>query len=123
MKTGRGKRLLVIGYSRPFSLAKKVLSPDECTFLDIASLKPLDEEAVKSAASDFKSILILEDTPLAGSIAETVIRLVGSVNREARIGVLSSPDIPLAFSRKLEGGTLPSAENIIREARRLMDHE
>ncbi len=123
LKTGRGKKLLVIGYSRPFSLARKVLSPDECTFLDIASLKPLDEEAVKSAASDFKSILILEDTPLTGSIAETVIRLIGSVNRDARIGVLSSPDIPLAFSRKLESETLPSAEDIIREARRLMDHE
>ena len=123
VKTGRGERLLVIGYSRPFNLARKVLSPDECTFLDIASLKPLDEEAVKSAASSFKSVLILEDTPLTGSIAETVIRLVVSVNRDAEISVLSSPDIPLAFSRKLESVTLPSAEDIIREARRLMDHE
>lgn len=123
LKTGRGKKLLVIGYSRPFHLAKKVLSPEECTFLDIASLKPLDEEAVKSASSAFKAVLILEDTPLGGSIAETVIRLVLSVNCSARIGVLSSSEIPLAFSRKLESGTLPSAEDIIREARRLIENE
>lgn len=123
VKTGRGKRLLVIGYSRPFNIAKKVLSGDECTFLDIASLKPLDEEAVKEESSHFSSILILEDTPLHGSIAETVISLIWSVNRKARISTLSSPDIPLAFSRKLERETLPSAEDIIREAGRLMKNE
>ena len=121
VKTGRGKKLLVIGYSRPFNRAKKLLSGDECTFLDIASLKPLDEEAIKKEASSFCSILILEDTPLQCSIAETVLRLVREVNRDAVISVLSAKDIPLAFTKKLEGETLPSDDDILSEARRLTD--
>ncbi len=121
VKTGRGSRLLVIGYSRPFSRAKKLLSPDECTFLDIASLKPLDENEIKKTASGFGRILIVEDTPLQGSVAETVMRLIHSVNRDAVISVLSAKDIPLAFTKKLEGETLPSDDDILSEARRLMD--
>ncbi len=121
VKTGRGKKLLVIGYSRPFNRARKLLPEDECTFLDIASLRPLDENAIRKEASSFRSILILEDTPLQGSVAETVLRLVREVNRDAAVSVLSAKNIPLAFTRRLEGETLPSDDDILSEARRLTD--
>lgn len=121
--TGRGRKLLVIGYSRPFALAKKVLSPEDCTFLDIASLKPLDEEAVEKYALEFNRILIVIDTPLQSSAAETVFRLIKGVNPASDVIILHSDDTPLPFSRELERRAMVTEDEIIEAAGRLMDEE
>ena len=112
----RGKSLLVIGYSRPFRVARKALEGYDATFLDIASLKPLDEEAICSYGAKFSSILIVEDTPLRYSVAETVFRLIRSVNRDAYIEICHAPDMPLAFSKTIERETLLSEAEIIKKA-------
>lgn len=112
----KGNSLLVIGYSRPFSIARKALSGYDATFIDLASLKPLDEETIKDIAKDFSSILIVEDTPFDYSVADTIIRIIREVNKDAVIRVCSTPDTPLAFTKKLERETLVSADDIVREA-------
>lgn len=112
----RGESLLVIGYSRPFRVARKALEGYDATFLDIASLKPLDEEAICSHGAKFSSILIVEDTPLRYSVAETVFRLIRSVNRDAHIEICHAPDMPLAFSKTIERETLLSEAEIIKKA-------
>ncbi len=119
--SGEGKDLLVIGYSRPFSTAKDILSDKVCTFLDIASLKPLDEEAIEEYGREFTKVLILEDTPLQSSVAETVYRLIKGVNPNADIIVLHSVDSPLPFSRRLECSSLVSKEEIVGAAERLIN--
>ena len=119
--SGRGRKVLVIGYSRPFALARRVLDGNECTFLDIASLKPLDEEGIKEYASRFDRIMIVEDTPLQGSVAESVIRLVREVNTSSVIITVTAEDMPLAFTRKLEGETLVSNSDILSAYMRLTD--
>ena len=119
--SGRGRKVLVIGYSRPFALARRVLDGNECTFLDIVSLKPLDEEGIKEYASRFDRIMIVEDTPLQGSVAESVIRLVREVNTSSVIITVTAEDMPLAFTRKLEGETLVSNSDILSAYMRLTD--
>ncbi|MBQ0070965.1 MAG: pyruvate dehydrogenase, partial [Spirochaetales bacterium] len=114
--SGEGKDLLVIGYSRPFAEAKKALSDLSVTYLDIASLKPLDEEAIREYGSRFKNILIVQDTPLQGSVAETVIRILSEVPGARSLRVVGALDMPLAFSKTLERTILPSGERIRREA-------
>ncbi len=117
---GEGKKLLVIGYSRPFSRARKLLDGKECTFIDIASLKPLDEKTIAEYATRFSSVLIVEDTPLYSSVAETVFRIVKTANNIASVRILSSPDIPLAFSRELERLSLVTDEDIVSTAKELI---
>ena len=119
--SGEGKELLVIGYSRPFAIAREILSEKVCTFLDIASLKPLDEERVEEYGREFGKILILEDTPLQGSVAETVFRLIKGVNPNATVVILHADDTPLPFSRNLEGSALITEEEIKETAERLIN--
>lgn len=119
--SGKGRKLLVIGYSRPFKRAKDILIEKECTFLDIASLSPLDETSIREYARSFNSILILEDVPLKGSIAETVYRIVKEENSNAQVRILSSLPLPLAFSKSIERETLLSKEAILKAAEELLD--
>lgn len=115
-----GKELLVVGYSRAFALSMEVLDREKCTFIDIATIKPLDEDTIKKYASSFSSLLIVQDCVLEGSIAESVIRIAMEVNKSIKIGVCASFTSPLAFSRPIEIATLPNKERIIREAEKLM---
>ncbi len=117
--SGEGRDVLVIGYSRPFAIARKVLPSSSCTFLDIASLKPLDEEGISDYAVHFDRIMIVEDTPLRGSVAETVLRIIQSAGSTARIETVTARDIPLAFTKRLESETLVSAERIVASYGRL----
>ncbi len=119
--SGEGNKVLVIGYSRPFATAKKILSSDECTFLDIASLRPLDEDGIREYASRFERIMIVEDTPLQGSVAESVIRCVREANTSAVIVTVTAEDMPLAFTKRLEGETLVSNSDILSAYARLTD--
>ncbi len=111
--TGGGKDVLIIGYSRAFKRAKDLLPSSRCTFLDIASLKPLDEEAIREYGSKFSSVIITQDTPLEGSIAERVMSILYSVNRNIKIKVVHGRNVPLAFSKKLERASLATDEEII----------
>ncbi len=119
--SGSGSSVLVIGYSRPFALARKVLPSSECTFLDIASLRPLDEDGIREYASRFERIMIVEDTPLQGSAAESVIRCIREANISCMIVTVTAEDMPLAFTRRLEGETLVSECDILSAYRRLRD--
>ncbi len=119
--TGEGKDVLVIGYSRPFKRAKDLLDKNKCTFLDIASLKPLDEEAIKEYGAEFKRAMIIQDTPLRGSVAERVMSILYSVNRNINIKVVHSRNIPLPFSKKLERETLVGDGEIISAYKELVN--
>ena len=112
----KGDKLLVIGYSRGYCEALQALSGYEATFLDLCSLKPLDEEAIKKWARKIGKVLIVENVPLQSSVAESIIRIIMEEGIKAEIRVVSALDMPLAFSRKLEYEALPNRERILKEA-------
>ena len=111
----RGRDVLVIGYSRGLYEAKKALDGESVTFLDLCTLKPLDEDAVIEWAERINKILIVENVPLQSSVAESVIRIIMEKGIKAEIKTVSALDLPLAFSKKLENATLPNRDRI-REA-------
>ena len=111
----RGGDVLVIGYSRGLYEAKKALDGESVTFLDLCTLKPLDEDAVIEWAERINKILIVENVPLQSSVAESVIRIIMEKGIKAEIKTVSALDLPLAFSKKLENATLPNRDRI-REA-------
>ncbi|MBO8437097.1 MAG: pyruvate dehydrogenase [Spirochaetes bacterium] len=116
---GGGERLAVIGYSRAFAAAFSSLSylSTQITFVDLATLKPLDEETVLEVYSKTRKVLIVQDTPLAGSIGEHICALLSSQScfNPGSVVVLSALDMPLPPPRKLEEDVLVSAFKI-REA-------
>ena len=117
--TGSGDRLSVIGYSRAFSAASDALSDlkDEITFIDLATIKPLDKEAIVSSFSVTKKALIVQDTPQEGSVGEMVLSLLSSLPCyiPGSVVMLSASSLPLPPSRKLEEAVLISSSQI-REA-------
>ncbi len=121
--TGKGKNALVIGYSRAFKRAKDLLDATQCTFLDIASLKPLDIDAIKEYGSKFSRALIVEDTPLEGSVAERVMSILYSANRNIKIKVVCGKNMPLPFSKKLEREVLVSDDAILSSFEELMKND
>ena len=111
----RGRNALVIGYSRGLYEARKALENESVTFLDLCTLKPLDEESIVKWAGRIRKILIVENVPIQSSVAESVIRIIMENNIKAEIKTVSALELPLAFSRKLENATLPNRDRI-REA-------
>lgn len=111
--SGHGDKALVIGYSRAFAEARKALSEDDVTFIDLATIKPLDEETILEYGKRFDHILIVQDTPRQGSVGECVIDVLMNLENRPKIKLLSSLDMPLPFSRSLEGGVLLNKEKII----------
>ncbi len=99
-----GFRVLVIAYSRAYRVAESALKDVEkdITFMDLATIKPLDEDAIRFYSRSFDRILIAEDTPLQSSVAESVVRIIKDVNDKCRISIASALDIPIPFSKKLE---------------------
>ena len=88
---------------------------ESVTFLDLCTLKPLDEDADIEWAERINKILIVENVPLQSSVAESVIRIIMEKGIKAEIKTVSALDLPLAFSKKLENATLPNRDRI-REA-------
>ncbi len=117
---GNGGELLVTGYSRAFAEAGKVLRDmaDRITFLDLATISPLDEEAIASHYTRIGKALIVEDTPLEGSVAESVLRIIASLPSytPGSVRIVSALPSPVPFSPALESAVLVSGESIRAEA-------
>ena len=84
----------------------------DITFIDLATIKPLDEDAIRFYSRSFDRILIAEDTPLQSSVAESVIRIIRAVNDRCCISVATALDIPIPFSRKLEREVILNGERV-----------
>ncbi len=112
-----GWKVLVIAYSRAYRVAENALRDVEkdVTFIDLATIKPLDEKTLRIYGADFDRILIAEDTPLQSSVAESVSRIIREVNPKARIVIVAAMDMPLPFSKKLEAEAMCN-EDRIRES-------
>ena len=115
---GNGDKLLVIGYSRPFARARKVLADlSSITFVDLATIYPLDEETITREFSHIGKALILQDTPKPGSVGADVVRILASQPSfsPSAVVLLGAEDVPLPCPRLLEEEILLS-DSTIRDA-------
>ena len=116
---GRGGKLLFIGYSRPFARGRSVLAGfcSDITFIDLATIYPLDKETIEREFLRVGKALIVEDTPLGGSVAESVLSIVSALPnyRAGRCRILHALSMPLPPSREGEECVLPG-DSAIRDA-------
>ena len=119
-----GSELLVIGYSRPFRRAMIVLNDfkDRITFIDLATISPLDEETLRDEFKHIQKALIVEDTPLEGSVGESVMRILASESsyKPGSVRIISADNMPIPVPRALEMSVLPSDEKIRQESMEML---
>ncbi len=112
--TDRGGKTLVISYSRAMALAKKALLDEKVSFLDLATLRPVDRNGIKKYSAKFDNILLLSDTPYEGGILPMVLSCIDNAERK-NIRILTALDCPVPFSPDLERTVLLTSEKIKEE--------
>ncbi len=95
----------------------------EAEVLDLRSLVPLDEEAIAASVEKTSRVLLLhEDTRRGGLAGEIAAFLADRLffHLDAPVRRVTAPDTPVPYSPPLEHHFLPKAEDVVREARRLV---
>lgn len=90
--------------------------------IDLQTLKPWDREAVLASVAKTRRAVIVEENPLTGGwgheLASTIAAdLFGEL--EAPVHRVTTPDVPVPFSRSLEFQFLPSTDYIASQISRL----
>ena len=116
--SGRGEKLLVISYSQAMALSRKVLQPYEgdITFIDLATIHPLDKETIVREYGRVPHALIVQDTPAEGSVGDTVARIIAESFHSVDLRIVSAFSMPLPVSRQLEARVLISGDRITEAA-------
>lgn len=110
-----GSELLLIGYSHAFHTAFESTEDirERLTYIDLATISPLDKDTIIGYASSFDKILIVQDTPECGSVGDSVISLIArNCNGLKDIRLVAARSLPIPFSRNLEKNVIPTIEEI-----------
>ena len=119
-----GNDLLIIGYSHAFHTALEATRDirDRITYVDLATISPLDKSEIIRQASSHDKILVVQDTPENGSVGDSVISIIArEVPGDKKIKLLSARSLPIPFSRNLEKSVIPTKEEIRKAAFELLD--
>jgi acetoin:2,6-dichlorophenolindophenol oxidoreductase subunit beta len=92
--------------------------------VDPRTLKPLDEETIVASASKTGRVLIVHEAVktggFGGELAGVIAGSQAFYDLRAPIMRLAGRDIPIPFSHALERSAVPQVEDIVAEARKLM---
>lgn len=122
---GRGEDLLVIGYSRAFQAARRATQglQDRITYIDLGTIAPLDEKTILEEVNRIGKVLVVQDTPLGGSVADTVISLISRKAHgalECTPRVVAARSLPTPFSKILEASVIPTEEEILEQVEEML---
>lgn len=123
-----GKDVTLISYSRMRTLCMKAadqLAGDgiEAEVIDLRTLKPLDTETIiSSVKKTHRAIVVEEDWRFAGMGAQIVdkIMLEAFDYLDAPVFRIAAADVPMPYSKPLEQLALPSVDEIISTAKKLV---
>jgi pyruvate/2-oxoglutarate/acetoin dehydrogenase E1 component len=89
----------------------------DATVIDLRSLRPLDDEAVRTSAALTGAAILIEEGPPAGGVTATLSALLP---RSVAVERVTGPDAPMPYAAALEAAALPSADRIVAAARALV---
>ncbi|NMC54246.1 MAG: alpha-ketoacid dehydrogenase subunit beta [Chloroflexi bacterium] len=125
-----GKHLTVVAMSIMVSRAleaAEILAKEgvELEIIDPRTLSPLDDEPIiQSVMKTGKALVVHEAVKTGGFGGEVVSRIVESKAfgyLDAPVRRLAGLDIPIPYNRTLERAAVPQVENIVAEARKLVE--
>jgi 2-oxoisovalerate dehydrogenase E1 component len=125
-----GDDLAIISYGAYVHVALRVaerLSVDgiQASVLDLRSLAPLDKAALLAVARHCSRVLIVHEDSRAGGIGESLAAIIQEEafeSLDAPVRVIGALDTPVPYAPPLEEYFLPSAADIERGARLLVDY-
>lgn len=124
-----GKHLTVVAYGIEAARsleAAEILSKDgiELEVVDPRTLKPMDMEPIVASVKKTGKALVVHEAPMTGGVGgEIVARIVESEAfdyLDAPVRRLAGLDIPIPYNRELEKLAVPQVEDIVREARAMV---
>ncbi len=124
-----GKHLTVVAYGIEAARsleAAEILSKDgiELEVVDPRTLKPMDMEPIVASVKKTGKALVVHEAPITGGVGgEIVARIVESEAfdyLDAPVRRLAGLDIPIPYNRELEKLAVPQVEDIVREARAMV---
>jgi 2-oxoisovalerate dehydrogenase E1 component beta subunit len=123
-----GRDLSVITYAAMVHTALEAavqLSKEgiELEVLDLRTLLPLDRAAIADTVKKTNRVIVLHEDVRSGGLAGEVTAVINEEAFEwldAPVVRITSMDSPVPFSPPLEEHFLPKANDVVREARRLM---
>ncbi len=125
-----GRDVAVITYAAMVHTAleaAETLAKDgiELEVIDLRTLLPLDREAIGATVKKTNRAIILHEDVRTGGIAGEVSAIINEEAfdwLDAPIVRITSKDTPVPFSPPLEEWFLPKADDVVREARRLLEY-
>jgi len=123
-----GRHVSVITYAAMVHTAleaAETLAKDgiELEVVDLRTLLPLDRDAIAATVKKTNRVIILHEDVRTGGIAGEVAAIINEEAfdwLDAPIVRITSKDTPVPFSPPLEEWFLPKADDVVREARRLL---
>jgi pyruvate/2-oxoglutarate/acetoin dehydrogenase E1 component len=123
-----GKDVTLVAYSYYVSVAldaAQQLASDgiEAEVIDLRSLAPLDTESILASVRKTGRLVCVEEGTRTGGVGAEVAARVAEHAYEyldAPIRRVAAPDVPIPFSPALERATLPTADDIVRTVRELL---
>jgi pyruvate/2-oxoglutarate/acetoin dehydrogenase E1 component len=88
----------------------------EAEVLDLRTLMPLDYDAIGESLSHTGRVLVVEESPKAGSWGATVVAHIAENfwnDLDAPPTLLAADETPIPYAGNLEGAWMPSAERIV----------
>lgn len=123
-----GSDITIITWSKNVFMALQVadaLAQDgiKSDVVDLRTLRPLDEEAVIRSVTKTNRVLIIQEQHEMSSYGAYLAHFIQKEAfdyLDAPIGLVSSLDIPMPYSKPLESLVLPSKERCLAEARKVL---
>ncbi|MBD3344615.1 MAG: pyruvate dehydrogenase complex E1 component subunit beta [Chitinivibrionales bacterium] len=127
----KGNDVTLLGFSKPMSvileaageLTKEGINAE---VIDLRSLRPLDEHSIYASVRKTNRCVIIDEAWPFASVGSHIGWLI-SKNcfdfLDAPVELVSSEDVPMPYNHTLELAAQPSAEKIIRAARRTLYRE
>lgn len=92
--------------------------------VDIRTLRPLDKDAVLGSVAKTHRALIIQEQHLVASYGAYLSHLISTEvfdELDAPVGLVSSLEVPMPYSKSLESVVLPSKERCLQEARKVLE--
>lgn len=125
-RRGRDLTLVTFGamVQRALSAAEKLAAEDiEVEVIDLRSLKPWDEELVFESVKRTSRALVLHEASRTGGVGGEYAASIGEACfdwLDAPVERLGALDVPVPYHPVLERAALPSLEQVVERARRLV---
>jgi pyruvate dehydrogenase E1 component beta subunit len=124
-----GEDITIVSYSRMVhhclqAVDSLVAEGYEPEVIDLRTLKPLDLETIGKSLKKTHRLLIVEEDYKTGGLGGEIIALIDEHyfdELDAPAVRLASKDIPTPYNGRMEAVTIPQPEDIIREAKKLME--